>query len=198
MPELKLRALKAGGEHARLLPVTLAASAVAAAAALTGPAIPSASAADPVKIAVFEFELNDASGGSGIIAQDAVDTDYLRKVTEEARRLLAASGRYTIVETSGAGETPRWGIQSCHGCEAAMAAKLGADQSMVGVVTRVTRIVYTLQIAIRDAKTGALVSNHFTDGRMGANYAWPHGVKWLMENQILAARDADARPSDAK
>jgi hypothetical protein len=25
---------------------------------------------------------------------------------------------------------------------------------------------------------------------MGANYAWPRGVKWLMDNQILAAQRA--------
>jgi hypothetical protein len=57
-------------------------------------------------------------------------------------------------------------------------------------VTRVTRIVYTVQIVIRDAKTGALVSDHFTGGRLGANYAWPHGVKWLMDSQILAAQSS--------
>lgn len=152
----------------RLRLPTLAASA-AVAAALSLVAVARTAAAGPVKIAVFEFELSDMSGGSGIIAQDGVDTDYLRKVTEEARRLLAASGRYSIVDNSGAGEVRRWGIQSCNGCEAAMAQKLGADQSMAGVITQVARIVYTVQIVIRDAKTGALVSNHFTDGRMGAN-----------------------------
>ena len=61
---------------------------------------------------------------------------------------------------------------------------------MVGVVTRVSRIVYTMQIMIRDAKTGALVANHFTDGRMGANYSWPHAAKWLMDNRVLAAQQA--------
>ena len=164
-----------------------AASALAALALLLFPLVPCA-AAEPARIAVFEFELNDVSGGSGIVPQDATDTQYLKEATDEARRLLAASSRYSIVETSGAGEMPRWGIQHCNGCEAAMAEKLGAELSMAGVVTRVVRIVYTVQIVIRDARTGALVSNHFTGSRMGANYAWPRGVKWLMDNQILAQR----------
>jgi Protein of unknown function (DUF2380) len=164
---------------------------VAAAAVLTHFPDQRAAAAEPIKIAVFEVELNDVSGGSGIVAQDALDTEYLKKATEEARRLLAASGRYSIVDTGDGAEIPRRGIQNCNGCEAAMANKLGADQSMAGVVTRVSRIVYTLQIVIRDAKTGALVSNSFSGGRMGANYAWPHGVKWLMDNQVLSAQRAD-------
>ena len=163
--------------------------AASAAAALTVFAIqPSAAAEpDPVKIAVFDFELNDASAGGGIIGQDAIDTENLRKSTEEARRMLSASGRYSIVDTgSVAGDvTSGGGIQHCNGCDGPLAKKLGADQSMVGVVTRVNRTEYTLQILVRDARTGAVVSNNFTGLRMGANYAWPRGVKWLMDNRIL-------------
>jgi hypothetical protein len=143
-----------------------------------------------VKIAVFDFELNDASAGSGLIAQDAIDTESLKKSTEEARRMLSASGRYSIVGTGGvAGEVAAaGGVRQCKGCEGALAQKLGADQSMVGVFTRVNRTEYTLQIVVRDARTGAIVSNDFTGLRMGANYAWPRGVKWLMTNKILAAQ----------
>ena len=164
------------------------------AAALAGLALQSAAAAEPgpVRIALFDFELNDASAGGGIIAQDAIDTENLRESTEEARRLLSASGRYSIVETgSVAGEvSSAGGIQHCKGCDGPLARKLGADQSMVGLVTRVNRTEYTLQILVRDAQTGAVVSNDFTGLRMGANYAWPRGVKWLMTNRILSAQRA--------
>jgi len=164
--------------------------AASAAAALSVFAIQPSEAADPVpaKIAVFDFELNDASAGGGIIVQDAIDTENLGKSTEEARRLLSASGRYSVVDTSSvAGEViSAGGIQHCNGCDGPLARKLGADQSMVGVLTRVNRTEYTLQILVRDAQTGAVLSNNFTGLRMGANYAWPRGVKWLMENRILS------------
>lgn len=170
----------------------LAASLVAA---LTVVAIQTSEAAEPgpVKIAVFDFELNDASAGGGIIGPDAIDTENLRKSTEEARRMLSASGRYSMVDTAGvAGEVvSAGGIQHCNGCDGPLARKLGADQSMVGVITRVNRTEYTLQILVRDAKTGAVVSNNFTGLRMGANYAWPRGVKWLMDNRILSTQRAE-------
>jgi Protein of unknown function (DUF2380) len=164
--------------------------AASAAAALSVFAIAPSEAADPVKIAVFDFELNDASAGGGIIAPDAIDTENLGKSTEEARRMLSASGRYSIVDTSSvAGEvTSAGGIQHCNACDGPLAKKLGADQSMVGVLTRVNRTEYTLQILVRDAQTGAVVSNNFTGLRMGANYSWPRGVKWLMENRILSTQ----------
>ncbi len=51
------------------------------AAALAGLALQSAAAAEPspVRIALFDFELNDASAGGGIIAQDAIDTENLKE-----------------------------------------------------------------------------------------------------------------------
>jgi hypothetical protein len=148
---------------------------------------------DPIKIAVFEFELDDRSAGGGIIAQDAIDTENLKKSADEARRMLSASGRYSIVDAStAAGDViSAGGIQHCNGCEGPMAKKLGADQAMVGVVTRVNRTEYILQILVRDTQTGAVVSNVFTGLRMGANYAWPRGVKWLMNNRTLSAQRAE-------
>jgi len=94
---------------------------------------------EPVKIAIFDFELDDRSAAGGMIGPDAVDAENLKKATDEARQRLAASGRYLIVHTSGAvGElTSAAGLQGCDGCEAALAKKLGADQSMIGFFARV-------------------------------------------------------------
>jgi hypothetical protein len=159
-------------------------------AALALFALQPAKAAEPeiVKIAVFDFELADKSAGGSMIGQDAVDTEHLKTSTEQARRMLSASGRYAIVDASSVSDdvASAGGIQHCNGCEGPLAARLGADQSMVGLITRVSRTEYTLQILVRDTQTGAVVSNVFTGLRMGTNDSWPRGVKWLMSNKILA------------
>ena len=52
----------------------------------------------PIKIAVFDFELKDASAGGGIIAQDAIDTENLKKSTEQVApcfRIRVASASST-------------------------------------------------------------------------------------------------------
>ncbi|WP_051661123.1 DUF3280 domain-containing protein [Bosea sp. 117] len=143
----------------------------------------------PTKIAVFDFELNDRSAGGGVIAEDANDRTNLKAASELARKMLEASGRYSTVDTAAAvaGIASAGGVRACNGCDSALARDLGADQSMVGLITRVNRTEYTMQIMVRDARTGAVVSNAFTGLRMGANYAWPRGVKWLMDNRLLAA-----------
>lgn len=143
----------------------------------------------PVRIAVFDFELNDRSAGAAA-GTDAVDRANLKASTDLARQMLAASGRYDMVDPASVEPelAAAGGVNHCSGCEGALARKLGATQSMVGLITRVNRTEYTMQIMVRDAQSGAVVSNEFTGLRMGANYAWPRGVKWLMDNRILAAR----------
>ena len=149
-----------------------------------------------VSIAVFDFELNDASAGGGIIAQDATDTESLTAATDEARRMLSASGFYTVVDTRDiAAEVVNaaGALQDCRGCEAPLARKLSADQSMLGIVNRVSRTEYTIQISIRDAESGEVLSTGSTPLRMGANYAWPRGVEWLLDRFLPRRQSSDER-----
>jgi Protein of unknown function (DUF2380) len=187
MPDARSKANRLAASACRGLAASFAAAAVVF-------AMQPSKAADPdlVKIAVFDFELEDKSAGGGIIGPDAIDAENLKASTEEARRMLAGSGRYSIVDTGSAADevTSAGGILQCNGCDAPLAKELGADQSMVGVVTRITRTEYTLQILVRDTRTGAVISNDFTGLRMGANYSWPRGVKWLMDNRVLPAQRA--------
>ena len=161
---------------------TIALILVLAAAGAAETAAPS-----PVKMAVFPFELEDASAAAAYIPPDDIDREQLRLSTEEARRLIAASGRYQLVDVSAVNdEAAKAGkLRDCAGCEARIAAGLGADQSMVGIVTRITRMEYAVTYKIRDARSGALVEVKQTDLRMGANVAWSRGARWLIENRLL-------------
>ena len=162
-------------------------------AAVTALAIQPSGAAesDIIRIAVFDFELKDTTAAGG--GPDAIDAEHLRASTEEARRRLSASGRYAVVDTSGVANevTSAGGILNCNGCDGPLAEKLGADQSLVGYVTRVSRTEYTVSLAVRDTQTGEVVSSGFTGLRLGANYAWPRGVKWLMDKWVPGEQSAE-------
>ena len=161
----------------------LVAAVLLSSGAMAGPAI----AASPVRIAVFPFELMDFSAAAAYVAPDDIDREQLRLSTEEARRLIAQSGRYQLVDTGAANEQmAKVGqLRDCAGCEAGIAAGLAADQSMIGIVTRITRTEFAVAYKIRDARSGALVDVQQTDLRMGANVAWSRGVRWLIERRLL-------------
>jgi hypothetical protein len=141
----------------------------------------------PVKIAVFDFELEDFSGGAGIIPESDQDREQLRLAAETARRMLTESGRYSLVDVSHADapEVTAGTLHKCDGCDVPIARKLGADQSLVGTVNRVSRMEYGVTFRLRDARTGALISVERTDLRMGANYSWDRGAAWLIKNRLL-------------
>ncbi len=141
----------------------------------------------PIKLAVFPFELEDFSAAAAYVAPDDVDREQLRLSTEEARRLIAESGRYQLVDVGAANDqTANAGkLRNCEGCEAKIAAGLDADQSMIGIITRISRTEYAVTYKIRDARSGAIVDAEQTDLRMGANVAWSRGVRWLIQNRLL-------------
>jgi Protein of unknown function (DUF2380) len=146
-----------------------------------------AAAPRPVRLAVFPFELEDFSAAAAYIPPDDIDRENLRLSTEEARRLIAASGRYQLVDVGAANDTAAKAgkLHDCEGCEAKIAAGLDADQSMIGIVTRISRTDYAVTYKIRDARSGALVDVEQTDLRAGANSAWSRGARWLIQRRLL-------------
>lgn len=144
----------------------------------------------PVRLAVFDFELEDFSGGAGIVPQSNEDREQLRLTTETVRRLLTESGRYSLVDVSHADapDVSAHSLNKCDGCDAAIARKLGADQSLIGAVNRISRMEYGVTFRLRDAQTGKLVAVERTDLRMGANYSWNRGAAWLIKNRLLEKR----------
>jgi hypothetical protein len=147
--------------------------------------VASAGAAPPIRIAVFPFELEDFS--AAVTPPDDIDREQLRLSTEEAHRLIAESGRYQLVDVGAANDQAAKAgrLRDCEGCEARIAAGLAADQSMIGIITRISRTEYAVTYKIRNAGTGALVDVEQTDLRMGANVAWSRGVRSLIQRRLL-------------
>ena len=103
-----------------------------------------------------------------------------------AREQLAGSGRYRIVSVDGVDATQVHDrtLRNCDGCEAAIARKLGARQSMIGIVNRATQTDYYIAVVIRDASTGKVIDSqaaNFAGGEEG----WASGVRMLIKHQVL-------------
>jgi hypothetical protein len=144
----------------------------------------------PIALAVFDFELEDttaAASGTGLAASDA---SHLSEVTNGVRELLGQSGRYHVIDVSGsdAEAVKTQTLRDCGGCEATIAEKLGADQSLIGVVRRVSRTEYTIGFQVRDARTGAVVSRGDSGLRMGADYSWKRGAVRLVSDRLFESR----------
>nr|WP_312010302.1 DUF2380 domain-containing protein [Bradyrhizobium cenepequi] len=159
---------------------------IRAALATRLPASPAVASA-PITLAVFEFELEDTTAAavtSGVAASDAAQ---LADVTNGVRELIAQSGRYRMIEITDANAdaVKTHTLRDCGGCEAGVALKLGADQSLIGVVRRVSRTEYTIGFQVRDAHSGAAISRADSGLRMGADYSWRRGAVRLVKDHLL-------------
>lgn len=143
-----------------------------------------AATAEPVLVAAFDLELIDTSGEPPRPDHPA----RLHAVSDQIRTALAASGRYQLVDL--APHTARidgFGhIFGCNGCERRLARELGAAVAATGVVRKVSTLVASIEIVLRDAQTGAIVAGGAADIRGDTEEAWRRGVAWLLEHRILA------------
>ena len=146
-----------------------------------------AATAAPVKLAVFAFELDDFSPSISAGEENVTDTARLASVTEDVRKLLAQSGQYELVavEDADAPAAKTRSLRDCNGCEAPLALQLGAEQSFVGVVKRISRTEYQVRFQLRDAKTGAILAEADSGLRMGAMDSWNRGALRLIKDRLL-------------
>jgi hypothetical protein len=154
-------------------------------------ALAGAAAAAPVKLALFDFELEDASAGPASGGASPADAAALAQATNDVRQLLAQSGRYELVDVGGAdaAEAKAHRLGECNGCDAAIARTLGAEQSLVGVVRRISRTEYVVRLRLRDAATAAIVADLDSGLRMGADYSWNRGAARLVKDRLLQTGD---------
>lgn len=152
-----------------------------------------ASAADapaPIKIAVFAFEFEDLTPAAALLKKPADAAATMEKVTGAAREELAHSGRYLPIDASrlDAPAVAEKTLRDCNGCEAGLAERLGAQQSLIGLVRKVTETDYYVAIRIRDARTGKVIDQQeamFAGDQTG----WPSGARMLIRHQVLPAHD---------
>lgn len=145
----------------------------------------------PVALAVFDFELEDMTAATAGTSATS-DASYLAEVTGGVRDVLGQSGRYRIVDVGGASGEPVKArtLRDCGGCEAAIAKELGADQSLIGVVRRISRTEYTLGFQVRDAHTGAVLARGDSGLRLGADYSWKRGAVRLVNDRLIESQQA--------
>lgn len=143
--------------------------------------------ARPMKIAVFDVELDDFSAGGPIAGESAEETARLRKMTLLARELLAQSGLFEIIDGS-ASQSPmvkeHW-LRKCNGCEAEAARDLGADVSFICFFRKVSVMEQYLEFRLRDARTGEPLNVSQTDLRGETDESWSRALKFLISHRLV-------------
>jgi len=147
-----------------------------------------AATAEPVKLAVFDFELIDTSLEGEVSGPREDEQNRLQMISDLLRTKLAESGRYSIADLSplnekidGAGY-----LYNCNGCVTDLAAAAGAEQAITGTVQKVSNLILNINVYLWDVKTGEQTGGTSVDIRGNTDESWSRGVSYLVRNRILA------------
>ena len=144
-------------------------------------------AAEPSKVAVFDFELLDTSLQGAVKGPQADEQRRLKDVTEQLRKALTQSGNFVVLDIAPVNAAAQASnLQSCGGCDVEYAQKLGADLSITGLVQKVSALILNMNIYLRDVHTGKLITAMSADFRGNTDESWSRAMSYLIRNRLLA------------
>jgi len=149
--------------------------------------LPDSAHAEAPKAAVFDFELLDTSLQGEMDGARADEQQRLIRTGEQIRKGLADSGKFTVLDIAPVNDAAHAAnLQACGGCDVDLAQKLGADLAITGVVQKVSNLILSLNIYLRDAHTGQLVISMSADFRGNTDESWQRTASYLLRNRLLA------------
>jgi hypothetical protein len=143
--------------------------------------------ADPPKVAVFDFELVDTSLQGEVDGPRADEQGRLRNAGDQLRNALAVSGKFVVLDIAPVNAAAHGSnLQACGGCDVRYAQQLGADLAITGVVQKVSNLILNMNIYLRDAHTGRLITSMSADFRGNTDESWSRAASYLLRNRLLA------------
>lgn len=145
----------------------------------------SAAAAAP-KVAVFPFELEQGDVVPGAPDKHEAEQKRLTAVSQSLREHFAKSG-FEIVDIAPVAEkAAAANLQSCGDCTDDFARELGADYAVTGVVYKVSELVLSMNVRVRDTASSTPLTSAVVDMRGNTDESWRRAISYLYRNMLSA------------
>jgi hypothetical protein len=126
----------------------------------------------------------------------STEGEYMGARADEAARIVlledavrdrfAAEG-FELVPTDPVAEELERTVNpaDCYGCEARMAAKLGARYVLVGEVQKVSNLILAMNLVMREVESGEMVRGLSVDIRSNTDESWLRGMNYILKNHFF-------------
>ncbi|MBH0238285.1 DUF3280 domain-containing protein [Methylobrevis sp. L22] len=137
------------------------------------------------KVAIFDFELVDTSLDGEMLGTTDAEFSRLAMIGDRLRAYYDEHADFTIIGAPEvATEGRKHNLQSCGQCDVKIAREAGADLAVTGVVQKVSNLILSLTIYVRDTESGEIVQMAGTDIRGNTDESWGHGLRWMAKNRL--------------
>jgi hypothetical protein len=137
---------------------------------------------EPSTLAVLPFEILDTSGEVGSPDRhDAMLASLTRMVGEriEAAHLYKVVPQ-AIVAKAVAAANPGTYLRDCNGCELDIGRSAGANEVLIGWIYKVSSLILTLHIEIKDVASGQTTYARVFDFRGDNEKAWQRAAQYMV------------------
>ena len=146
-----------------------------------------AQAAEPPKLAVFDFEMIDTSLQGEVYGKRSDEQERLKRTGDQLRRELGESGKFQILDVAPVNVAAHQNnLQACGGCDAKLARQLGVDLYITGTVQKVSNLILNVNVYLHDAETGRLITAASADMRGNTDESWSRATHYLVKERLLA------------
>jgi len=150
-----------------------------------------ASAAETIRVAVFDFELIDTSLEGEMLGANAAEQARLALLAPRLRDWFETSGAFEVVNIAPvAAQAKASNLEACGGCVSKFASTLGADLAVTGTVQKVSNLILNVNIYLTDVKSKKAIAAMSTDIRSNSAKSWLRGLDWLLRHRLPAALQA--------
>lgn len=73
----------------------------------------------------------------------------------------------------------------CAGCDVRFGARLGADYVLVGEVQKVSNLILSMNLVLRDTVTGQMIRGLSVDIRSNTDESWRRGMNYILKNHYF-------------
>ena len=134
------------------------------------------------RVAVFDVELINTS----MEPTQPAETARLAMLKEVATAEFARHGLEPVDTSPVAAEVARVSsLHGCNGCELDLARRLGADLAALGWVQKVSNLILSLTMQVREVGSGRLVRAGSVDIRGNTDESWRRGITYLVNRRLF-------------
>lgn len=145
-------------------------------------------AAAAEKVAVFDLEIHYGDLVPGAPQKMELEQQRLVMISDRLRAALSQSGRFDVLDVAPLRpKTAAVNLQACGNCADDLARSLGARYAITGVVNKISELVLSMNVMVRDAKTGSPVTSAVVDLRGNTDESWRRAIDYLYRN-VLSPR----------
>ncbi|QHQ36493.1 DUF3280 domain-containing protein [Algicella marina] len=114
------------------------------------------------------------------------EAQRLELLEEEVRKRFLAEG-YDLLDLGPIAEELENTVNpaDCYGCDFRMAEKLGAEYVLVGVVQKVSNLILSMNLVMKDVETKDVTHARSVDIRSNTDDSWLRGMRYIMKTAFF-------------